>query len=67
MPINVHAYRGRPVPYFEFSDEELRHAIRSAKASVVELEKMGTDRAKQSAQVLRKNINMLRRVLGGAS
>lgn len=67
MSINVHAYRGKPVPYFEFSDEELRHAIRSAKTSIAELEAMGTERAKRSARVLRKNINMLRRVLGGAS
>lgn len=67
MSINVHAYRGKPVPYFEFSDDELRMAIRTAKKSIEGLEQLGTERAKQSIKVLQDNINHLRRTLGGAS
>ena len=67
MSINVHAYRGKPVPYFEFSDEELRMSIRAAKYSIEGLEQLGTERAKHSIKVLKKNITHLRRTLGGAS
>lgn len=67
MPINVHDYRGRPVPYFEFSDQELRHAIRSAKESIEQLEVKGCETSLRSIRILNRNLSVMRRVLGGAS
>ena len=67
MSINIRLYRGQPVPYFEFSDSELRQAIQAANQSIQLMALLGTKRAEWSIGVLRDNIKTMRRVMGGAS
>lgn len=67
MSINIRAYKGQPVPYFEFSDSELRQAIQSARESIQSLALLDTKRAEWSIKVLRDNIKTMRRVMGGTS
>ena len=67
MSINIRAYKGQPVPYFEFSDSELRHAIQCARESIQSLALLDTKRAEWSIKVLRDNIKTMRRVMGGTS
>ena len=55
------------MPYFEFSDSELRHAIQSANESIQSLALLDTKRAEWSIKVLRDNIRTMRRVMGGTS
>lgn len=67
MSVNIRAYKGQPVTYFEFSDSELRHAIQSARESIQALALLDTKRAEWSIKVLRDNIKTMRRVMGGTS
>src|SRR5690606_17187640 len=56
VSINIRLYRGQPVPYFEFSDSELRQAIQAANESIQSLALLDTKRAEWSIKVLRDNI-----------
>lgn len=67
MSVNIRAYKGQPVPYFEFSDSELRQAIQAANESIQSLALLDTKRAEWSIKVLRENIRTMRRVMGGTS
>jgi len=67
VSINIRLYRGQPVPYFEFSDSELRQAIQAANESIQSLALLDTKRAEWSIRVLRDNIKTMRRVMGGTS
>lgn len=67
MSINIRLYRGQPVPYFEFSDSELRQAIQAANQSIRHLAPLDTKRAEWSIKVLQDNIKTMRRVMGGTS
>src|SRR5690554_6853707 len=67
VSVNIRLYRGQPVPYFEFSDSELRQAIQAARESIQALALLDTKRAEWSIGVLRDNIKTMRRVMGGTS
>lgn len=67
MPVNIRAYKGRPVPYYEFSDSQLRYSIEEAEASIRRLVIIDHPRSVWAIKVLKENIRVMRRVMGGAS
>lgn len=67
MPVNIHAYLGQPVPYYEFSDSELRYSIKEAEAGIRRLAIIDHPRSVWAIRVLNENIRVMRRVMGGAS
>lgn len=67
MPVNINAYRGQPVPYYEFSDSELRYSIKEAEASIRRMAIIDHPRSVWATKILKENIRVMRRVMGGAS
>lgn len=67
MSMNIRDYQGQPVPYYEFSDGELRHSIEEAKASIRRLAIVDHPRSAWAIKVLKENIRFMQRVLRGAS
>ena len=65
--MNIRAYKGNPVPYFEFSDSQLRHSIEEAEASIRRLAIIDHPRSVWAIKVLKENIRVMRRVMGGTT
>lgn len=64
MSLNVMRHRGRPVPYSEFSEFELKMSIDHALQSIEYLSKMDTPTARFSIEVLQKNIHIMQKTTG---
>lgn len=64
MPIDVEKHFGHPVPYSEFSEEEIAIAISSAQESIEGLMRIGTKRSRRTIKILRDNINKLEKLKG---
>lgn len=67
MSVNTRAYKGQPVPYYEFNNGELRRCIEDAEDSIRKLATSDHQRAAWAVKVLKENIRIMRCVMGGAS
>lgn len=67
MSVNIYAHRGQPVPYYEFTNGELRRCIEDAEASIRKLAKGDHPRSMWAIQVLKENIRIMRCVMGGTT
>ena len=64
MSIDVEKHFGHPVPYSEFSAEEISIAISDARESINRLMRIGTKRSRKTIKILRDNINKLEKLKG---
>lgn len=64
MPIDVEKHFGHPVPYAEFSPEEIAMAISDARISIDGLKRNGTKRSRRTIKILQDNINKLEKLRG---
>lgn len=64
MPIDVEKHFGHPVPYAEFSPEEISIAISDAQESIYRMLRMGTKQSRRTIKILRDNINKLEKLKG---
>lgn len=64
MPIDVEKHFGNPVPYSDFSEEEITIAISDAQESIYRMLRIGTKRSRRSIKILRDNINKLEKLKG---